>query len=117
MLYSLHKNSTPSFAVESVINDLRQIVARRMQSHFDKNVFGFDTWIAESFDGNHIKQHVVKHLPELPNNDEWITLILAIVPHVQPDFFGSLISEHLPSGGDFPEFGGIKANNHRGLLP
>nr|MBP6828563.1 ATP-binding protein [Saprospiraceae bacterium] len=25
--------------------------------------------------------------------------------------------EHLPQGGDFPEFGGVKAANHRGILP
>jgi hypothetical protein len=117
MLYTLHKNIIPSFAVEGAMNDLRQIIVHRMQSHFDKNVFGLDKWIKENFNGSLIKQDIARHLPQLPNNDEWITLMLAMVPHIQPDFFASLIAEHLPSGGDFPEFGGVKANNHRGLLP
>jgi AAA+ superfamily predicted ATPase len=117
MLYTLHKNIIPSFAVEAAMNDLRQVIVQRMQSHFNKNVFGLDKWIKENFNGNLIKQDIVKHFPQLPNTDEWIVLMLALVPHIQPDYFASLIAEHLPSGGDFPEFGGVKANNHRGLLP
>jgi hypothetical protein len=31
---------------------------------------------------------------------------LALAPHLQPDFFTKLLAEHLPEGGDFPEFGG-----------
>ncbi len=117
MLYTLHKNIIPSFAVESAMNDLKQIIAQRMQSHFDKNVFGLEKWIKENFNGNLVKQDIAKHLPKLPTSDEWITLMLTMVPHIQPDFFSSLITEHLPTGGDFPEFGGVKAVNHRGLLP
>jgi hypothetical protein len=117
MLYTLHKNIIPSFAVEAAMTDLRQVIVQRMSSHFDKNNFRFDKWIKETFNGNLIKHDIVKHLPQLPNTDEWITLMLALIPHIQPDFFASIISEHLPSGGDFPEFGGVKANNHRGLLP
>jgi len=117
MLYTLHKNIIPSFAVESAMNDLRKIIVQRMQSHFDKNVFGLEKWIKENFNGNLIKQDIARHLPQLPNTDEWIILMLAMVPHIQPDFFASIIADHLPAGGDFPEFGGVKANNHRGLLP
>jgi len=117
MLYTLHKNIIPSFTIEAAMNDLRQIIVHRMQTHFDKNVFGFDKWTKETFNGDLVKEEIARHLPQLPNTDEWITLILALVPHIQPDFFSSIISEHLPSGGDFPEFGGVKANNHRGLLP
>jgi len=43
--------------------------------------------------------------------------MLAFAPHLLPDFFNRIIAEHLPEGGDFPEFGGVKGTNHRGLLP
>lgn len=43
--------------------------------------------------------------------------MLALIPHLQPGFFSNMIAEHLPEGGDFPEFGGVKALNHRGILP
>jgi AAA+ superfamily predicted ATPase len=48
---------------------------------------------------------------------EIIILLLALVPHIDPGFFRSVISVYLPNGGDFPEFGGVKGKNHRGILP
>ena len=52
-----------------------------------------------------------------PDADEFALLMLALAPHLQPDFFGKIIAEYLPDGGDFPEFGGVRGVNHRGLLP
>jgi len=51
------------------------------------------------------------------NQFEILTLLLALVPHISPNFINSIIAEYLPSGGDFPEFGGVKGKNHRGILP
>ncbi|WP_372936546.1 ATP-binding protein [Mariniphaga sediminis] len=48
---------------------------------------------------------------------EVIVLLLALVPHIDPGFFSGVISAYLPNGGDFPEFGGVKGKNHRGILP
>lgn len=49
--------------------------------------------------------------------DEYILLLLALAPHVRPNFFNSIIHQYLPQGGDFPEFGGAKGANYRGILP
>lgn len=49
--------------------------------------------------------------------EEFALLMLALIPNLKPDFFDQLIAEHLPEGGEFPEFGGVKGVNHRGLLP
>ena len=46
-----------------------------------------------------------------------ILVLLAIVPHVDPNFYNAIISKYLPNGGEFPEFGGVKGKNHRGILP
>ncbi len=51
------------------------------------------------------------------NEEESIVLMLALVPHCDPNFFNSIITEYLPQGGDFAEFGGIRGTNHRGILP
>jgi len=48
---------------------------------------------------------------------ECVTLLLALVPHLDPGFISNIIAEYLPNGGDFPEFGGVKGKNHRGILP
>jgi AAA+ superfamily predicted ATPase len=52
-----------------------------------------------------------------PSSEEFAILMVALAPHLQPDFFSKLIAQYLPEGGDFPEFGGVKAGNHRGILP
>ncbi|WP_324677031.1 ATP-binding protein [Hymenobacter sp. GOD-10R] len=52
-----------------------------------------------------------------PNQLELLYLGLALVPHLQPGFFDELIREQLPDGGEWPELGGVRGTNHRGLLP
>ncbi len=52
-----------------------------------------------------------------PAFEEYILLLLALAPHLQPNFFNQIMAEHLPEGGDLPEFGGVKGANHRGILP
>ena len=49
--------------------------------------------------------------------EEYIILLLALLPHIQPNFLDSIIQQYLPSGGDFPEIGGVKGSNYRGTLP
>lgn len=49
--------------------------------------------------------------------DELAILMMALAPHVYPHFFDAIISEHLPNGGDFPAFGGVRGANHRGTIP
>lgn len=54
---------------------------------------------------------------QTPSPYEHVLLLLALVPHVRPDFFGRIIGRFLPEGGDLPEFGGVRGENHRGVLP
>lgn len=49
--------------------------------------------------------------------EEYIILLLALAPHILPGFFENIIQQYLPQGGDFPEFGGVKGTNYRGMLP
>jgi AAA+ superfamily predicted ATPase len=52
-----------------------------------------------------------------PSFEEFVIVLLALAPHLRPDFFSKIIAAHLPEGGDFPEFGGVKGVSHRGVLP
>lgn len=65
-------------------------------------------------DGSSFAAFIEKHKPDFR---EYMTLLLALAPHLRPDFFNRIIAEAFPEGGDFPEFGGVKGNNHRGILP
>ena len=65
-------------------------------------------------DGSPLFQFILTHqlAPEA-----FMLLFLALAPHLQPGFLDQLIREHLPEGGEFPEFGGVRGAAHRGLLP
>ena len=58
----------------------------------------------------------LKGMPSL-NMEEYIIVFIALAPHISPSFFDAAIQNYLPQGGDFPEFGGIKSGNHRGMQP
>lgn len=49
--------------------------------------------------------------------EDVLWLMLALVPHIQPQLLAYSIAEFFPSGGDIPEFGGVKGKNHRGIIP
>ncbi len=93
---------------------LKQIVDRRLQiqlgkaEDFEVSMLNFsdeDNWLAE---------FIRRHNPDF---EEFATLLLGLASHVRPGFFSKLVAEHLPEGGDFPEFGSVKAGSHRGILP
>ncbi len=50
-------------------------------------------------------------------SDELVVVMLALVPHIYPNFIDSIINEYIPQGGDYPAIGGVKGSNHRGTLP
>ena len=117
MLYALHPNVAPPHALETMIGNLRKIIVQRIESHFNQTPLSFNSWLSETFQESLVKPEISSQMPQLKTNEEWIILVLAIIPHVQPNFFESILTEYLPNGGDFPEFGGVKGTNHRGLLP
>lgn len=117
MLHAIHKSIPQPHVLDAAIANLRSVVTRRIQSHFNQQAFDFISVVRDDFNGNLLNQTLAKHLPQLETAEEQIVLLLAIVPHIQPNFFESIIAERLPNGGDFPEFGGVKGTNHRGLLP
>lgn len=51
------------------------------------------------------------------NIEEYCILILALAPHLQPNFIENIIQQHMPQGGEFVEMGGVKGSNYRGMLP
>ncbi len=50
-------------------------------------------------------------------NEELISLLLTLIPHISPNFLMDIIQEHMPEEGYFIEFGGVKGKNHRGIIP
>ncbi|NIG53817.1 ATP-binding protein [Chitinophaga sp. Cy-1792] len=93
---------------------LRQYVTGRLALHFEQatevNVDA-DAWLE---DDSPFSRWIMEQQPEV---EEYVALLLAFAPHIQPGFFDDILKEFLPDGGNFIEFGGTKGMNHRGLLP
>ncbi|PPK73943.1 ATPase family protein associated with various cellular activities (AAA) [Methylobacter tundripaludum] len=100
--------------LEQALGWLKNIVDGRLRMHFGEadsfelqplNFYIENSWLA---------QFLASHDPSF---EEFTVLMLAIVPQIQPGFFSKVIAAHFHEGGDFPEFGGVKATNHRDILP
>jgi hypothetical protein len=103
-----------SMSNKQAILFLRDVVHSRLE----KEVKGIDTNFPEFRIKSRVNSELLKFIAT--NNltsDEIVILLLALVPHLDPGFFNPIIAEFLPHGGDFPEFGGTKGKNHRGILP
>ncbi|WP_078056353.1 ATP-binding protein [Aequorivita aquimaris] len=48
---------------------------------------------------------------------EALVLLLALAPSIYPSILLDVVSKEFPKGTDFVEFGGVKGQNHRGILP
>ncbi|MBW1297379.1 ATP-binding protein [Aquimarina litoralis] len=99
---------------DSKLSYLREVISYRLQDSYtsDAPIFPkFDEIVSD--DSLFSEFARAKQLSE----DEVITLLLAIVPHLIPNFFTAIISDFLPNGGELPEFGGVKGKNHRGIIP
>jgi hypothetical protein len=51
------------------------------------------------------------------SSQEQTLLLLALAPHLQPDFYDRIIKHAIPQAGDFPQIGGTRGKNSRGFLP
>jgi ATPase family associated with various cellular activities (AAA) len=104
--------NTPN--ILNALAQLRVIIINRMQLYF-KQIEVAEINVPDFFrDESPFALFLEEHALSL---DEYLIFILAFAPHTQPNFFQEIIAQFFPNGGDFPEFGGVKASNHRGILP
>ncbi len=104
--------------LENALNYLSQVIEWRMDSYFSSNASVKapmpslpDEWLsAETPLTSFIRKHKL-------DTAEQLTLLMAIAPHLQPDFFDRLITANLPQAGDYPQIGGWRGKAHRGFLP
>ncbi|AFD07193.1 ATP-binding protein [Solitalea canadensis] len=95
---------------------LQETIDRRLQLFFQKDTaapFAYPEIVLEDINAP-INRFLVHYQV---NIEEYIVLLLALTPHIQPNFFDAIIQTYLPNGGDFAEIGGVKGNNHRGTIP
>ena len=97
-----------------LLSFIKNVIQSRFESELKGNNNKFSKIKIEDLDDSELSNFIKKNKLSYA---ETVTLLLALVPHIAPDFYNSLISDYLPNGGDFPEIGGVKGKNHRGILP
>jgi hypothetical protein len=107
----------PSTNIRQSLQLLQQVIRNRLESHFKKEereLSSFFPAIQIKQDNTPLHDFIIKNQLTI---EEYIVLLVALVPHIQPTFFENIIQEVLPQGGDFAEFGGVKGPNQRSILP
>lgn len=105
----------PTFNNEHLVA-LEAFIVKKLSSHLNG---------AEAADGakdykalQHLLNDFFKHYTTHTFSfEEQFIIALALVPHIRPEFFNNIIQQAHPNAGDFPEFGGVRGVNHRGILP
>lgn len=100
--------------MEQFFNYLRDYIKSRITGDLDQTIAVELPTMEVDNDARPFVQYIEQHKL---SHGEIILLLLALVPHAKPSFLGDIIADFLPGGGDFPEFGGAKGKNHRGILP
>jgi len=93
---------------------LKKVVEARLETELRGNPVEFPSYNEDKDDNSELSDYIRKN--EL-SDPEILTLLLALVPHLSPSFFSSIIGSYLPQGGEFVDFGGAKGKNHRGVMP
>src|SRR5215813_1830817 len=106
--------NTNATNLESALDWTTEIVACCLSVHFGKAESFAPIALTYCDDDFALARFIRRHQP---NAEELTLLLLALVPHLRPECLGKLVAEHLPDGGEFPEFGGAKGASHRGILP
>jgi len=99
---------------DKFISYLKEVYRCRLESVFKGNIKSIPNLSPDDYNNFELSMFIKQ------NNllqFEIIVLLTALIPHISPNFFNSIIAEYLPNGGEFPEFGGVKGKNHRGILP
>jgi len=103
-----------TLSLSSSLTYLRGVVVARLKVFIGQQDRILLDGVAYFKDDSSYAQFISKYQPTF---EEYILLLLTLTPHIQPNFYNQIIAECLPEGGDFPEFGGVRGNNHRGILP
>ena len=103
--------------LQNAIPQVKDLIKIVLQSYFQKEYRRTDLLVEVIFNPEEdtpFTKFLNKH--QL-SQKEIVTLLIALIPHISPEFLSGIIQEFLPNGGEFPEFGGVKGKNHRGILP
>jgi hypothetical protein len=96
---------------------LRKVITTRLENYFSaNNQKDIHAIIPPDASNLHTPYEEFIHIENL-SFDERFILILALVPHIQPNFFDEIFSQVLKNQGEFPQLGGTRGKSFRGFIP
>lgn len=102
--------------MESLLTLFRSTLLNRLETEFSDTISNPGVnWEEADLSGNEPIRLFIRE-NQLDSQDI-VWLLLALIPHIQPQLLGNIVSDFFPSGGEFSEFGGVRAKNHRGVIP
>src|SRR5215203_5621868 len=121
MLPDLHFKPAASKTLRSLsdinyyFDILGELIQARIQAHFS-GIKKSSSYFLPSFDNGTDPLSCFVRENKLSIEEHYL-LLIALTPHVRPEFFDQQIQEALPQPGDFPVVGGVRGKQFRGFLP
>jgi AAA+ superfamily predicted ATPase len=107
--------TSASSSLEGLLVALRNLLGHRIQQALGRPPSDTSSPIQQL---NAIDAHpLFARVAEALDANEKVIVLLALVPHLSPGFFESLVMENLPGGGELSVLGGVKGTSTRGFLP
>ncbi|BAZ03836.1 ATP-binding protein [Calothrix sp. NIES-3974] len=104
--------------LETGLNYLAEVIQWRMDGEFHGNGKSHSQLPNPPADWLTTESPLTRYIRKYQlDNAALLTLLIALAPHLQPDFFDRLIMAQLPQAGDYPQIGGWRGKSHRGFLP
>lgn len=109
---TLSENNGPLSNLALGLSQLRQVLEGRLSEHFGKGSFKMPE-LQLSDDQSLMFEKLIEWGLSV---EEYLTLMIALAPHLHPNFYDSIIQQFITKDGEFPEFGGVKGTTYRGTL-
>ncbi len=95
---------------------LRELITQRLKLFFDKENTSEFTYPQVSLheDNSPLHLFLLQHKLSL---EEYTILLLALSPHIQPNFLDAFEPQFSTQGTEFPEIGGVRSGNNREMMP
>ncbi|MEL7422840.1 MAG: ATP-binding protein [Bacteroidota bacterium] len=102
--------------VSTLMVDLERVIKRNITHYFNGQTVEItaEDFRLELLEDGPLLQFIKEHRL---SKEAIVVLLLALSPHVFPDFLDHMFQRHLPQDGEYPQFGGVRTKNFRGLIP
>jgi len=94
---------------------LGDLIQARIRAHFE-GVKTSSKYFLPIFNGGNDPLSLFVSENKLSVEEHYL-LLIALAPHIRPEFFDQVIQDSLPQPGDFSIIGGVRGKQFRGFLP